>query len=125
MSFKDAVAADISAVFLNTDEFAETRTVLYDGEAYEDIPVVLSGRKEQERKVLSFNTSSKDRGEGLYKVTHTLHCALSDLGGNQPEKGARIAINDEEGGEFFRRFYIASSLEEMGMLHIELEAIEE
>ncbi|MCC8080168.1 MAG: hypothetical protein LIO57_08995 [Oscillospiraceae bacterium] len=125
MSFKDAVAADISAVFLNTEEFAERRTVIYDGETYEDIPVVLSGRKEQERKVLSFNTSSKDRGEGIYKVTHTLHCALGDLGGNQPEKGMRIAINDEEGGDFFRRFYVVSSLEEMGMLHIELEALEE
>ena len=41
MSFKDMVAADIHGVFLNLDEFAEKLTVVYDGETYADIPIVL------------------------------------------------------------------------------------
>ena len=45
MSFKDMLADDIRDVFLNLDEFAEKRTVEYDGERYEDIPAVLSGLK--------------------------------------------------------------------------------
>ena len=119
--FKDMVAADIHNVFLNTDEFAELRTIRYDGEEYVDIPIVLTGPKEQDRRQLQ-----SDHVQGLYLVTPVLHCALSDLGGKQPEKGGRIEINDEEGGGgFFRRFYVASSVCEMGMLRVELEAIDE
>ena len=119
--FKDMVAADIHNVFLNTDEFAELRTIRYDGEEYVDIPIVLTGLKEQDRRQLQ-----SDHVQGLYLVTSVLHCALSDLGGKQPEKGGRIEVNDEEGGGgFFRRFYVASSVCEMGMLRVELEAIGE
>lgn len=34
---------DLHGVFLNLDEFAERHTVIYDGETYEDIPVVITG----------------------------------------------------------------------------------
>lgn len=119
--FKDMVAQDIHGVFLNLDEFAEKRTIRYDGAEYMDIPIVLSGLKEQDRRQLQ-----SDHAQGLYLVTSVLHCALTDLGGNQPEKGQRIRINDQEGGGgFFREFYIASSVCEMGMLRVELEAIDE
>ena len=39
--FRDAVQDDLHGVFLNLDEFAERHTVIYDGETYEDIPVVI------------------------------------------------------------------------------------
>ncbi len=119
MSFKDMVAADIRKVFLNTDEFAELRTVRYDGMDYDGpehrgIPIVLTGLKEQDRRQLV-----TDHAQGLYLVASVLHCALDDLGGKQPEKGQRISINDEEGGGgFFREFYVASSVCEMGMLRV-------
>lgn len=120
-SFKDMVAADIHNVFLNMNEFAETRTVEYDGDRYTDIPIVMSGLKEKDRRQLV-----SDHVQGLYLVAAVLHCAISDLGGKQPEKGQRIKINDKEGGGgFFREFYVASSVCEMGMLRIELEAIDE
>ena len=119
--FKDMAAQDIHGVFLNLDEFAENRTIRYDGAEYMDIPIVLSGLKEQDRRQLQ-----SDHAQGLYLVTSVLHCALTDLGGNQPEKGQRIRINDQEGGGgFFREFYVASSVCEMGMLRVELEAIDE
>ena len=119
--FSDMVAADIQKVFLNPNEFAVRRTVAYDGEIYEDIPIVLSGLKEQDRRQLQ-----SDHAEGLYQVTSVLHCALADLGGKQPEKGQTIKINDEEGGAgFFSEYYVASSVCEMGMLRVELEAIGE
>lgn len=117
--FKDMVAADNFGVFLN--EFAEKRTIIYDGSTYEDIPIVMTGLKEQDRRQLV-----SDHIQGLFLVSSVLHCAQSDLGGVQPEKGQRISINDEEGGGgFFREFYVASSVCEMGMLRIELEAIDE
>lgn len=119
--FKDMVARDTQAVFLNLDEFAEKRTIKYDGSTYEDIPIVLAGLKEQDRRQLV-----SDHAQGLYLVSSVLHCAIDDLGGNQPEKGQRIKINDEEsGGGFFWEFYVASSVCEMGMLRVELEAIDE
>lgn len=121
MSFKDMVAADIHRVFLNPNEFAEKRTIRYDGKEYRDIPIVLSGLKEKDRRQLE-----SDHVQGLFLVSSVLHCALADMGGNQPEKGQRISINDEEGGGgFFREFYVASSTCEFGMLRIELEAVDE
>lgn len=119
--FKDMVAADNRRVFLNLDEFAERRTIVYDGVTYPDIPIVLSGLKEEERRQLV-----SDHIQGLFLASSVLHCAREDLGGNQPEKGMRIRINDEEGGGgFFREFYVASSTCEMGMLRVELEAVDE
>ena len=118
--FKDAVGKDIHSVFLNVDEFAEPRTIRYDGETYTDIPVVLNGIKQSERKQLTF-----DHAMGLYKVTDIMHCALSDLGGHQPEQGQKIEINEPDVPEFFRMYYVASSQNTVGMLRIELEAIDE
>lgn len=119
--FKDTVAQDIREVFLNLDDFAESRTVEYDGEAYTDIPVMLSGVKQQSRRQLQ-----ADHAQGVYLATDVLHCALSDLGGCLPEKGQRIKINDREGGGgFFRSYYVATSTCKMGMLRVELEAIDE
>ena len=126
MSFKDMVAADIRKVFLNTDEFAELRTVRYDGMDYDGpehrgIPIVLEGPEETDRRQLV-----SDHVQGLFLVSTVLHCAMDDVGGSQMEKGQRIKINDQEGGGgFFREFYIASSVCEMGMLRVELEAVDE
>ncbi len=121
MSFRDMVAADNRDVFLNLAEFAEEGTVEYDGAAYTDIPIVLTGLKEQDRRQLQ-----ADHAQGLYLVSSVLHCALEDLDGKQPEKGARIRIGGREGeGAFFREFYVASSVCEMGMLRVELEGIDE
>mgnify|MGYP001048539730 CR=1 FL=1 len=126
MSFKDMVAADIHNVFLNLGEYAEPRTVIYDGVTYDGpehkgIPIVLKGIKEEERHQLV-----SDHVQGLYLVSSVMHCAIDDLGGHQPERGTRIKINDEEGGGgFFREFYVASSVCELGMLRVELEAIDE
>ena len=118
--FKDTVAQDILEVFLNLDDFAESRTVVYDGETYKDIPVVLSGVKQQSRRQLQ-----TDHAQGVYLATDVLHCALADLGGCLPEKGQRLKINDREGGGFFRSYYVAASTSRMGMLRVELEAIDE
>ena len=121
MSFKDSIVADNRKVFLDLDGFGEPRTVVYDGETYTDIPVVLSGLKERDRRALV-----NDHAQGLYQVTSVLHCAASDLGGRVPEKGARIRINDQPGGGgFFYEYYVAASVNEMGMLRVELEAIDE
>lgn len=119
--FKDMVAADVKSVFLNADEFAEKRTIRYDGDTFVDVSIVLSGLEEKDRRQLV-----SDHIQGLFLVSAVLHCAASDLNDKQPEKGTRIAINDcEGGGGFFKEFYVASSICEMGMLRVELEAIGE
>lgn len=117
--FKDMVAADNRNVFINLNEFAEKRTVIYDGNTYEDIPTVLSAMKEKDRRQFV-----SDHVQGLFLVSSVLHCTSSDMGGVIPEKGQRIKINDEEGGGgFFQEFYVAASSCAMGMLRVELEAI--
>lgn len=121
MSFKEMVAADIHNVFLNPSEFAEIRTIEYDGERYEDIPITLSGPTEADRQ-----QRADDHAEGLYRVSAVLHCAVSNLNGNQPKKGQRIRINEEEGGGgYFMEYYVVSSVCRMGMLRVGLGAIRE
>jgi len=115
MNFKDMVAADIRNVFLNTDGFAEIRTIEYDGERYENIPIALPGPTQEERQ-----QTVKNHTEGLFRVSAVLRCALSDLAGNQPKKGQPIRISDEDG--FFHEYCVASSVCRMGMLRIGLEA---
>lgn len=119
-AFKDMVAGDIKGVFLNLDEFAEPRTVIYDDEEFKDIPIVLTGLKEQDR-----SASVNDHAEGLYRVTSVMHCDLKDLDGVQPEQGKPIKISDADVPTFFHRFFIATSTVEMGMVRLELEAIDE
>lgn len=119
--FKEMALADNDRVFLNLDAYGEKRTVIYDGITYTDVPIVMSGTKEKDRHQLV-----SDHVQGLYLISSVLHCSVQSLGGNQPEKGQRIRINDQEGGGgFFREYYVATSVRELGMLRIELEAIDE
>lgn len=119
-SFKAQFDQDWKRVFCNVREFAEHRTVEYDGEQYIDIPVVMSSLTEKER-----NQLQSDHAQGLYLVSLVLYCSLGDLDGNQPEKGARLKIKDQGDSGFFREFYVASSACQMGILQVELEAIDE
>ena len=118
--FKDMVARDNARTFMNLDEFAEKRSVTYDGEDHAGIPVVLSGLKEKDRRQLM-----SDHIQGLFLVSSVLHCRIQDLGGTQPEKGTRMEISDPDDATFFRRFYVASSVCELGLLRVELEAFNE
>jgi hypothetical protein len=114
----DMVQRDVKDVFLNLDQYGESRTIIYDGVTYENVPVVTSGLKEKDR-----NASSSDHAQGLYLVTSVLHVSYDDLGGQTPERGMRIKISEADG--YFREFYIAQSCCELGMLRIELEAVDE
>lgn len=116
-AFKDMVERDVKKVFLNTDEYAEERDIIYDGVRYKDVDSVLADIKEEDRRQLV-----SDRLEGLYLVSAVLHCAADDIGGSAPEKGSRIKIRDEG---FMREFRVASSICELGMVCAELEAIDE
>lgn len=131
MSFKDAVSQDIHAVFLNLDEFAELRSIRYNGVLYEDIPVVLTGLKEQDRNRLNSGlkerggrTSMSDHVQGLYAATVVMHCAVSDIGGKQPEKGQKIRVYDPDKA-FYKEYRIEASVLDMGMIRLELGGIRE
>ena len=116
--FKDMVKRDIHNVFLNTDEFAERRTVRYDGVEYPDIHVVLDGPVQEKRDRLA-----DDHIRGLHIMTATLYCAQEDLGGKVPKQGAGLEIATREDGRFFQKYYVVDSTSHMGMLHVELEAM--
>ncbi len=129
MTFKEAIQRDIAETFLNGNEFAERRTILYDGETYPDVLVVMEGPDELERKPISagggISGGRSDSAAGLYQVSVILHCAIADIGGKLPEQGQKIKVSDQEDNRFFCAYYVAASHDEMGMLRLELEAIEE
>lgn len=122
-TFKDCAAADISATFLNPDEHAEERTVIYDGVTYKDIPVIEIGPKEDKRS--SVVQMQHDYGQGLYKRSIVLYCAEKDLGGIKPEQGTTLSMNEKKGGTFFHKFRVVKSTTEMGMYRVELEEVDE
>ena len=124
--FRRMVERQDRAAILDKRRYAELRTVIYDGDVFKDIPVVLTGLKESDRRRIIMQQGARDHAQGLYMVSAVLSCLLSDLGGRQPEKGLAIKVNDKEGGGgFFREYTIASSICDMGMLTLELEAIDE
>jgi hypothetical protein len=125
MGFKEMVAAANRKVFLNTDRYAEKRTVIYDGVTYKDIPAILTGIKEKDRRSVILQDGRRDNAKGLFMAISVLRCAISDLGGNKPEKGQLIKISSEKNGDFYHDFYVATSVCEHGMLRVELEAIDE
>lgn len=117
MSFSEMVESDNLGVFLDTEFFGELHTIQYDGETYEDVPCVITKLKEQDR-----STSMSDHAQGIYRVTAVLHCRLEDIGGITPEKGGKIHISD---GSFMRRYFVAQSGCDIGMVRLELEALDE
>ena len=124
MGFRDMVEADNLRTFLDLEIFGELRTVAFDGEVYsgEDekgIPVVISQMKEQDRV-----TVMSDHEQGLYRVTAVFHCKLADIDGNLPEKGRKFGIYDPDDG-FLREYYVGQSSCDLGMVRLELEAIDE
>ena len=122
MSFKEMVEADIKGVFLNADEFADMHTVIYDGETFAQIPVVLTKVKESEHPVVA-----TEGVEGIHKVSAVAHLSLSDLKGRVPEQKQMIEIDDGEavGKVFYRKYRIVTSDVEVGMITLELEMYDE
>jgi hypothetical protein len=132
MSFKDVVAEDIHAVFLNVDEFAEIRNIWYDGKIYENVPIVLHGLKENDRKRLTSGVKEQggrnsvaDRVEGLWSEQRVAHVAVDDIGGVLPEKGKQFRISVAEGSGRYRTYRIAASVLDMGMCRLELGVLTE
>ncbi|MCI8844478.1 MAG: hypothetical protein HFF08_10260 [Oscillospiraceae bacterium] len=124
-TFKDFAAADIHAVFLNGDEFAEKRDIRFDGETYRDVLVVAGETGLQGKQEKNFLQTQKDHGEGLYKRVLTVHLALADTGGKQPEFGSVFEMNDAAGESFFRLFYVMESGQDSGMLALRLAETDE
>lgn len=122
-TFKQCVEADIGEVFLNPEELAEKRTVVYDGVTYRDIPVVEIGPKEDKRS--SVVQMQHDFGQGLYKRSIVLHVAEKDMNGIKPEQGSYLSINEKQDGTFFHKFRVEESKTEMGMFRLKLEEVDE
>lgn len=122
-TFKQCAAVEIEKAFLNPDEFADLRTLIYDGVTFEDIPVIEIGPKEDKRS--SVVQMQHDYGQGLYKRSITLYCAEKDLGGVKPEQGSQLSMNEKQGGTFFHKFRVVESKTEMGMYRVKLEEVDE
>ena len=121
MGFKAQVERD-NAVFLNCEEFADTHTVRYDGDVFENIPVVIEQLKESDRTVIQ-----SDHAEGIYKVSAKAYLSQKDIDGTFPERGQIFEIDNGEalGAAFFDKYKIVTSSVEMGMVILELERYDE
>lgn len=122
MSFKDMVKSDIANVLMNTDEFAENHTVRYDGEVYENIPIVLQKVMQSDRPVVQ-----SDHMEGIFLASAIAYIHEKDLGGIIPEQGQYFEIDDGEalGEPYFRRYSVITSKCEMGLITLELRGFDE
>lgn len=121
MGFKQQVNND-NSTFLNPEEFADIHTVRYDGDEFENIPVVLEELKETER-----NAVSSDHAEGIYRVSAKVFFAQRDIGGAFPERGCLFEIDNgiAAGKPFYDRYTIVTSSVDMGMVELELGRYDE
>ncbi len=102
-AFKECVEADLSEVFINLDEFAETHTL----EGVE-LPCVVSIDK----------TAHQERGkktfEGLHGNFVTLYVKKADMP-RVPKQGENIKLDN-------KRYKVESCRDDMGLLSITLES---
>jgi hypothetical protein len=105
-SFKKLIEEDISTVFLNKMEFADTHTI--DGV---EMPVLIDENELLERDKAKMGTHI----DGIYKTRRLIYVAKSEFG-LRPAQGRTIALDG-------RAFQVADCLEEYGILSIELEAM--
>ena len=122
----DMIAKDNETVFLNLDEFAERKNVIYQGVSYENVPVVLTGMRENRRGQTMRDgrrIRTADYASGLFETRTVLHMLASDLGNIQPDKGTLFSIR--ESNIYCRDYYVFESKIEKGMLRLDLEGIDE
>lgn len=104
--FKDLVTADISAVFLNGQEFADTHTI--DGKP---MTVVVDENELLEREKSKMGIQV----DGTYKARRLIYVAKEEYG-PRPAHGKQINFD----GRLFR---VADCTEEASVLAITLEAV--
>jgi len=107
-SFKDCIAADVSNVFMNRLEFADTHKV-----NSVEMAVLVDENELQDRdkfKLLGVNQN------GTYKATRMIYVAKAEFG-PRPALGATINLDGRE-------YRVApGTTEEAGILAIALEAV--
>ena len=104
-SFKECIAADVSNVFLNKLEFADTHTV--NGKK---MTVLVDDNELLERDKAKMGTHM----DGLYKSRRLIYVAQKDFG---PRPAIKAALTLDG-----RAFRVADCTAEAGILAIELEA---
>lgn len=106
-SFKEQIAADISGVFLNEQEFADKHTI--DGK---EMTVVVDENELLERDKAKIGTYQQG---GLYKSRRLIYVSCEEFG-PRPPIGKQLIFDG-------RPFRVADCTEETGMLAITLEAV--
>lgn len=107
MTFKDCVAADIKAVFLNQEEFGESH--LINGKS---MICVVDGNEVVER---SRKQTEKGRIDGIYERQIMLYVSREDFG-RMPAIGAVMTVDSG-------KYRVADAIHEGGMYSILLGAV--
>ncbi len=110
--FKEQVERDIEAVFHNTEEFSDFMEVEYNGEIYEDIPVVIDGEIAKDR-----TKAAGDNSVGIFAVDITVFISFKDLK-IVPRKETEITI----GGVTYNIIRVAFNA---GEITLDLEMLDE
>lgn len=110
-NFKELLWRDLKNTFYRTDEFAEERTIEYDGKI-KKIPVIFDYEAAEDREI-----TIKDKAEGLYKVDVIIRVQLEDMG-ETPRKGKSLYIDDDS-------YTVQKVTTEYGEIILELESIDE
>lgn len=122
-SFRAQLEADCLQVFLNPEEFGETRSVRCDGTVYEDVPVVLAESGELERH--NTRIMKTDHAQGLYKGKTRLFCRVADLGGRTPEFGATVELESRKKNGFWIKYTVESAARDEGVADLLLRRVDE
>lgn len=107
-AFKDQVALDIKATFINEEEFGD-KHIVNDVEL-----IVVIDRHLVEKRELLFNRErSSSPAYGVFSDKIVMYVSLADLG-YKPSEGEQMHIDEEH-------YFVVEVAEDMGMLTITLE----
>ncbi len=114
--FRDMVARFDRKTFLDLNAFGEVRTLVYSGEVFPDVAVVLERptHKTRLKRVAEYV-------EGVYRSQLTLRCMMEDIGGELPKEGEKVRISDPSSSTlYYQDYYVKSATCEYGFLTLYL-----
>ena len=107
LTFKDCAAADIDAVFFNTDEFADEHTI--NGKT---LLAVLDENTLMDRSAHWEGGAKQSFDQGLYKADARLYMKVKELGGKPKVNGPMLVDG--------KKYIVSNVDEESGVYAVEL-----
>lgn len=115
MTLRDAITSDVSTIFLNVNDFAETVVYYFAGGGSKTIKAII------DRSTYSFYDAAGNVVMPAFRITINNHCELGVLASKVNTGGDEVALIDEYGAVIPERVTVISiTNQDQGTLELAL-----